>query len=183
MVNPGDDQKLIPQILARDRHALSVFYRRYTPQLHAYIVSKISVAEDAEEILQDTLFAFLEAIRDFEGHASVKTFLFSICNHKIIDFYRRKKIKHMVFSRAPNLEALVSPIVNPEDEFDTRLLKEKIHRVLAYLLPRYRRLLILKYMDDLSVSEIAGQLAVSVKSAESQLFRARKAFVERFLSI
>jgi len=183
MIKTGDDQELIPQILARDRHALSVFYRRYTPQLRAYIFGKVSQAEDAEEVLQDTLFAFLEAIRDFEGHASLKTFLFAICNHKIIDFYRRKKISHLVFSRTPNLEALVSPILNPEEEFDTRLLKEKIHRVLSYLLPNYRRLLILKYMDDLSVTEIAQQLAVSVKSAESQLFRARKAFVERFLSI
>jgi len=178
-----DDQTLIPHMLARDRHALSVFYCRYTPKLRAYILGKIRSSEDAEEVLQDTLFAFLEAIRDFEGHATVKTFLFSICNHKIIDFYRRKKISHLVFSRTPNLEALVSPILNPEEELDTRLLKEKIHRVLAYLLPNYRRLLILKYMDDLSVTEIARQLAVSVKSAESQLFRARKAFVERFLSI
>jgi RNA polymerase sigma factor (sigma-70 family) len=177
------DTELIPQILARDRHALSVFYHRYTPRLRAYILGKISSVEDAEEILQDTLFGFLEAIRDFEGHASIKTFLFSICNHKIIDFYRRKKIKHMVFSKTPNLEALVSPILNPEEELDTRLLKDKIYRVLAHLLPNYRRLLTLKYMDDLSVSEIAQQLTVSVKSAESQLFRARKAFVERFLSI
>jgi len=177
------DQELIPKILARDRNALSAFYHRYTPRLRSYIHGKVSSAEDAEEILQDTLFGFLEAIRDFEGHASVKTFLFSICNHKIIDFYRRKKIGHLVFSRTPNLEALVSPILNPEEELDTRLMKEKIHRVLTYLLPNYRRLLTLKYMDDLSVSEIARQLAVSVKSAESQLFRARKAFVERFLSI
>jgi RNA polymerase sigma factor (sigma-70 family) len=177
------DQELIPKILARDRHALSAFYHRYTPRLRAYIRSKVTPVEDAEEILQDTLFGFLEAIRDFEGHASVRTFLFSICNHKIIDFYRRKKIGHLVFSRTPNLEALVSPILNPEDELDMNLMKEKIHRVLSYLLPNYRRLLTLKYIDDLSVSEIARQLAVSVKSAESQLFRARKAFVERFLSI
>jgi RNA polymerase sigma factor (sigma-70 family) len=178
-----NDASLISQILARDRHALSVFYRRYTPRLRAYILGKVSAQEDAEEILQDTLYAFLEAIRDFEGHATINTFLFSICNHKIIDFYRRKKIKHLVFSRTPGLEILVSPLLNPEQEFDTRLLKEKIHRVLSYLLPQYRKLLILKYFDDLSVSEIARQLAVSVKSAESQLFRARKAFIERFLSI
>jgi RNA polymerase sigma factor (sigma-70 family) len=88
-----------------------------------------------------------------------------------------------VFSRIPNLEFLVSPILNPEEELDARLLKEKIHRALARVLPQYRRLLTLKYIDNLSVTEIARQLAVSVKSAESQLFRARKAFVERFLSI
>jgi len=183
MKQTADDKSLIVHMLAHDRRALSLFYHKYTPQIRRYITGKVSSVDDAEEILQDTLFAFLEAIRDFEGHASVKTFLFSICNHKIIDFYRRKKITHMVFSRTPNLEAFVSPMVNPEEELDTTFLREKIHKVLSYLLPSYRTLLILKYMDNLSVAQIATKFTVSVKSVESQLFRARKAFVQRFLSI
>jgi DNA-directed RNA polymerase specialized sigma24 family protein len=38
-------------------------------------------------------------------------------------------------------------------------------------------------MDNLTAAEIAGKFAVTLKSVESQLFRARKAFVESFLSI
>jgi DNA-directed RNA polymerase specialized sigma24 family protein len=41
----------------------------------------------------------------------------------------------------------------------------------------------LKYIDNLTVAQIASKFALSVKGAESQLFRARKAFVESFLSI
>jgi RNA polymerase sigma-70 factor (ECF subfamily) len=178
-----DDHILISQILARDRHALSLFYRRYTPRLSSFISHKINNPADAEEVLQDTLFAFLESARDFQGASSVKTFLFSICRNKIVDFYRRKKIKQVVFSRTPNLEALVSPILNPEEELDTKMLKEKIHIVLGRLLPQYRKLLVLKYMDNLTAAEIAQRFAVTLKSVESQLFRARKAFVESFLSI
>ena len=183
MVKNTDDRTLISQILARDRHALAFFYRRYTPRLSAFIRQKINNPSDAEEILQDTLFAFLEAIRDFQGASSVQTFLFSICRNKIIDFYRRKKIKQIVFSQTHNLEALVSPIFNPEEELDTVLLKEKIHIVLGNILPQYRNLLVLKYIENLTVAQIASRLAVTLKSAESQLFRARKAFVELFLSI
>ena len=100
-----EDTKLIPKILARDRVALLVFYRRFTPKLSRFIRTKIGNPADAEEILQDTLYAFLEAIRDFEGKSNVQTFLFSICQHKIIDFYRRKKIKHAVFSQMPQISA------------------------------------------------------------------------------
>jgi RNA polymerase sigma-70 factor (ECF subfamily) len=124
----------------------------------------------------------LEAIRDFQGASSIKTFLFSICQHKIIDYYRRKKIKQVVFSQTPNLEVLVSPILNPEEELDTVLLKEKIHIVFSKILPQYKKLLMLKYVDNLTVAQIASKFALSVKGAESQLFRARKAFVESFLS-
>jgi RNA polymerase sigma-70 factor, ECF subfamily len=179
----ADDQVLVRKILERDRHALSVFYRKYAPQLASHIRHKIANTGDAEEVLQDTLYAFLEAIRDFQGTSSVKTFLFSICRNKIIDYYRRKKIKQIVFSQTPNLEAIVSPILNPEEELDTVMLKEKIRKVLGILVPHYRKLIILKYDENLSVRQIAKQCAVTVRGAESQLSRARKAFVELFVSI
>jgi len=174
---------LIRQILARDRRALYFFYRTYTPGLARLINAKVSVREDAEEILQDTLLAFLEALRDFHGQAKLTTFLFAICQHKIVDFYRRRKLKQLVFSQTPQLSTLISPLLNPEEELDTTVLKEKIHQVLGRILPHYRRILVFKYLDDLSVSEIAQKLTITFKSAESQLFRARKAFIQLFLSI
>jgi RNA polymerase sigma-70 factor (ECF subfamily) len=183
MGDRASDALLITQILARDRRALSVFYRRFVPQLSSYIHSKIGDREDAEEVLQDTLFAFLEAIRDFHGKSSIKTFLFSIAHHKVVDHYRKRKLKQLVFSRAPNLEFLVSPLLSPEEELDVTILKEKIQKALSGILPQYRLLLVSKYMDNLSVADISRKFALSFKSAESQLFRARKAFVELFLSI
>lgn len=174
---------LIDKILARDRGALFTFYRQYTPKLASFIHAKISEPQDAEEVLADTLFAFLEAIRDFHGNSSVKTFLYSIAHHKIIDYYRRKKLKQIVFSRAPGLEQFVSPLVGPEEALDSKILREKIYSVLSRILPRYRTVLVSKYMENLSVADIAKKFAISFKSAESQLFRARKAFVELFISI
>ena len=178
-----DDTTLIFKILARDRQAIFTFYRRFAPKLSRFIAGKVANAADAEEILQDTLYAFLEAIRDFQGKSNIQTFLFSICQHKIVDYYRKKKLKHAVFSQMPQLEAIISPLIGPEEQLDATLVKEKIHVVLGRLLPRYRQILLLKYLDGLSVEEIAKHLAMTFKSVESQLFRARKAFVEYFISI
>ncbi len=177
------DSALVTSILSGDRRALMGFYQAYAPRLGRYIKTKVANDGDSEEILQDTLFAFLEALRDFSGKSSVQTFLYSICSHKIVDYYRRKKIVHVVFSKMPQLELLVSPLLGPEEELDTTLLKEKIRAVLARLLPQHRQILLFKYMDNLSVQEIAQKLTITFKSAESQLFRARKAFVAAFLSI
>jgi len=178
-----NDSELIKKILTRDRNALSVFYRTYTPTLRRFIKNKINNPDDAEEVLQDALFAFLEAIRDFTGASSLKTYLYAIASHKVIDWYRRKKIRHVVFSAVPQLESLIAPFVGPEEELDAILLREKIRMVLGRLLPMHRSVLVLKYTDDLTVEDIAKRLAITFKSAESQLFRARKAFVELFLSI
>ncbi len=177
------DRLLIDQILDRDKRALHIFYHTFEPKLSRRIRTKITNPTDAEEVLQDTLFAFLESIRDYTGKSSMETFLFAICNHKIIDYYRRKKVFHMVFSKTPNLEALVSPILNPEEIIDTIFVKEKIKNVLSRMIPQYRNILSLRYFESLSVAEISQRLTTTLKSVESQLFRARKAFVEAFLSL
>lgn len=178
-----EDVDFINRILHRDKRAIVLFYRVYRPKLTRFIKSKVTNPQDGEEILQDTLFAFLEALRDFGGRSTIQTFLFSICRHKIIDFYRKKKLKQVVFSQAPQLEALISPLLTPEEELDVSVLSEKIHRVMRSLVPQYRTMLTLKYFEDVSVDDIAEKFAITFKSAESKLFRARKAFVEAFLSI
>ena len=177
-----EEHELIVKILSRDRHALHVFYRTYRPRLSRLIRTKVANKNDCEEILQDTLYAFLEALRDFHGKSTLETFLFSICQNKIVDFYRRKKVKHLVFSQIPQLEALISPLLVPEESFDAVLLRERIHAVLSRLLPRYRRVLTLKYMENRTVSDIAEEFTVTVKSIEAQLFRARKSFIKAFTS-
>lgn len=178
-----EDSELIAKILSRDRQALYTFYRMYTPRLQGFIASKVQNPHDAEELFQDTLFAFLEAVRDFHGKASVKTFLFSICQHKIIDYYRRKKFRHIVFSQMPHLEELVSPILNPEEELDATILKDRLKKAFNIILPQYKIILQMKYLEDLSVEAIAQKLDLTFKSAESILFRARKAFAKAFVAI
>ena len=59
------ERELIDGIIQRNRRALARFYHTFTPKLLGRIQSKIANPKDAEEVLQDTLFAFLEAARDF----------------------------------------------------------------------------------------------------------------------
>lgn len=178
-----EEQELTQKMLLRDKHALSVFYRRYAPKLSRFIAVKIASTHDAEEVLQDTLFAFLEALRDFQGASKLETFLFAICQHKIIDYYRRKKLKHLVFSRTPYLEDIISPLLNPEEELDASELKRRLKHTFGSIMPKYRKILELKYMEGLSVADIARQFRWTIKATESLLFRARKSFVGVFESV
>jgi len=178
-----NDAQFISRLFARDRRVVLSFYRQYAPKLRNHIRRKVSSPEDAEEILQDVLCSFLEGLRDFQGKSSIKTYLFSICRYKIVDYYRRKKVKTIMFSQMPHLEKLVSPLITPEEAFDVAVVREKIRTVLSRIAPVYRRVLLLKYWEDASVSDIARELSITFKSAESRLFRARKVFVEAFLSL
>jgi len=176
------DQALVSRILARDKKALYEVYHLLLPRLKKLVSVKISDHKDAEEVLQDTFFAFLESLRDYHGEAALTTYATAICQHKIIDYYRKRKLKQVVFSQFPALEELVSPIMTPEESLDRKAIKEKIQSVLCRLTPRYKAVLLLKYQEGESVDTIASFLKTSYKTVESVLFRARRAFMLEYQS-
>lgn len=181
MINQEQRKKdflLVEGILGGEERALSEFYRFFAPRVLNYIKGRIENRADGEEVLQDTLLATIEALRDYSGRSNLTTFVYAIAAHKVVDYYRKKKIKQVLFSRLPELGELVGTLLGPEEEFDEEILREKIELTLARLKPSYGVVLVLKYVDGLSVMEIAGRLLQSVKAIESRLFRAKKAFVK-----
>jgi len=173
----SEDLRLVERVLSGEDKALWEFYKKFERTLFSYIKGKIENTKDGEEILQDILLASLEALRDFTGRSSLKTFVFAICHNKVIDYYRKKKIKQVFFSAMPELGELLTTTKGPEDKLDEKLLNEKIEKTLFNLQPEYKRVLILKYLQGLSIIEMAKNLSQTVKMVESRLFRARKAFV------
>ncbi len=69
---------------------LHKWVEEYTEELIRWAFHKVSDIQQAEDLVQDTFLAAAEKIGSFKGNSSPKTWLFSILNHKIIDFYRKK---------------------------------------------------------------------------------------------
>lgn len=171
---------MVSGILQGDERALRVFYQTYRRPLSRFISNRIANEQDNEELLQDVLVGAIDALRDFSFRSSLFTFLCSIAQHKIIDFYRRKKIRHVVFSKLGDVESLLSSLSGPEDALNDELVRVKIRETFRKIVPAYGKILKWKYIYGYSVEEIAQKLSTTYKSTESQLFRARKAFVAAY---
>jgi len=145
-------------------------------KLKKYIFSKVRENSDAEEILQETLISAHESFVFFEGKSSFLTWACSIANHEIADFYRKKKIKILLFSHFPFLENIISQALSPDEVFEKQELRKEVKKILSELAEGYSQILRLKYYQGLSMSEIAKQLKTTIKAVESRLSRAREAF-------
>jgi len=132
--------------------------------------------EDVEEIVQETLLSAWESLAMYQGKSSLFTWLYSIARHEVADFYRKRKIKQVVFSRLPFLKELVDKALGPELAYQELEVKRKIVKTFKGISEGYSKILRLKYVEGLSVKEIASGLGVSVKAVESRLSRARGAF-------
>jgi RNA polymerase sigma-70 factor (ECF subfamily) len=180
-VKGGDEQTLIRKILDGDKKAVQIFYERNKKRLFEFILRKVSEKKDAEEILQDTFLSAMDSLALFSGKSKLLTFLCGIAKHEISDYYKKKRIKAIVFSRFESWQFLVDKSLRPDEQLMKKELKLKIEKVLRMILPKYKRLIKLKYIEGFSIKEIANNLKISEKSVESALFRARKAFLIAFV--
>lgn len=76
--------------MVEQNNALSAWVDTYTQPMYKWAYNKVSDSEMAKDLVQDTFLAAAEKLSSFKGDSSPKTWLFSILNHKIIDYYRKK---------------------------------------------------------------------------------------------
>lgn len=174
------EQELVRKVLQGDEEAIRKLYEKYSPSLFVFIASKVGKREDVEEILQDTWVSIFDSLPMFSAKSSFLTWAKSIALHEVADFYRKRKIKSIVFSRLPFLENLVSQALGPELAYQEKEVKEDLQKVLARLSEGYSKILRLKYIEGLSMAQISRRLNISIKAVESRLSRARRAFQKQW---
>lgn len=177
-----EEKELLEKIIKKDEKALLRVYKKYHPLIFKYVKSQITNYQTAEELTQDIFLDFIEALRDFRFQSSLKTFIFSIARHKVIDQIRKKKIKSILFSHLPSFIVEGLKVIFIDEEIDKKELMEKISNIIDSLPNDYRLILRLKYIEGVKIREIAGKLKMNFKAAESLLFRARKSFIKVYNS-
>lgn len=173
------ESELIEKLMHKDEISFRLFYEFTRTPLLKYLQKNLD-KDDAEEVLHDTYIAFIEGLRSFRGQSTLKTYLYSIGKRKAIDKLRRKKAKKILFSYLP--DSFVDSIAKVflKDEVDKKLLAYRIGKILDNLPHDYALILRLKYKEDYSVVQIAERINVSFKTAESLLYRARRAFIKAY---
>jgi RNA polymerase sigma-70 factor (ECF subfamily) len=158
--------------IVADRAAFRDWYDDALPRVYRYLLARCGHdVELAEELTQQT---FVEALRrrsSFDGRSDAVTWLCAIGRHKLVDHYRRAGREQQRHLR------LVGELTEGRADFWSRhVLQSQVQAGLAELPGEQRIVLVLRYLDRLSVREIATTIGRSEKATESLLSRAREAF-------
>jgi RNA polymerase sigma-70 factor (ECF subfamily) len=188
MADPNADRFLAARMVRGDEAAFSEFFDATFPALFRFALTRVEGNEDAaEEVVQATLCRAMRKIAGWRGEASLFTWLCTICRHEISHWYQqRKKAGLTVDLTDDTLEiraALESLGAAAGDAGDRRETSRIVQLVLDRLPTRYGDALEWKYIEGLSVVEIATRLGVAPKAAESILTRARVAFRDAFTAV
>lgn len=169
-------EQFISLILEGDPQAVKQFYDTYAPKLYTYFSHRLSQREDSEVFVNDTLLEAIDALPLFQRKSSLTTWLYKIAHNKLVDFYRKKKVKSLLLSQIPFLQIVAQEVYEPEFQFEKNKIRDKIEVTLRKLSYKYRQVLQMHYEEQRSIKEIAQVLDLSPKATESLLFRARKKF-------
>jgi RNA polymerase sigma-70 factor (ECF subfamily) len=177
------DSRLTQRLLAGDEQAFREFFDTAFPKLYRFALARLRNSDDAVDVVQHTLCKAFEHLDSYRGEASLFGWMCQICRNAINDRSRRAPHEPLSVGLLEDdadvrgiLEAIVAPEEDePEQQASRRETVRLVQAALDSLPGRYGDVLEWKYVDGLSVKEIARRLAVGPKAAESLLTRARTA--------
>jgi len=180
-----DDRKLVKRMLAGEEQAFEEFFEGHFARLYRFALPRVGQdADAAEEVVQAALCKAISALKSWRGEAALFTWICTFCRHEISGHYRQSGrapqsmgLIEVAPDTGPGLVRLAErPGRAPDDEAQRRDEARLVQETLDILPPRYGNALEWKYIQGLSVGEIAARLRVGTKAAESLLTRARRAF-------
>jgi RNA polymerase sigma-70 factor, ECF subfamily len=179
------DQALSRRILAGDAAAFRSLFDSFFPRLYRFALARLGGDEEAaSEVVQQTFCKAIEGLDSYRGEAALYTWFCQVCRNVLIDYRRansREARTVVLLEDQPNVRAILEALAAPAaDQPDLHAWQQDVRRLVQAtvdtLPERYGVILEWKYVDGLSVEDIAARLDIGAKAAESLLTRARHAF-------
>ena len=159
------DNELLARAAAGEQAAVRELLDSVGPVVYGYVYARVGGNDTvAEDVVQET---FVEAVRSaatFRGESALSTWMCTIA--------RRRLARHFEHERRQEVARRGLTVVPAEDmpSFEDR---DEVVRALGRLTPLHRQVLVLKYLDQRSVEEIAQELGRTAVQVQSLLQRAR----------
>ena len=161
--------------------AFADFYQRTFRDVYRYVFRAVLGDRAlAEDLTQETFAAVVSAVREGRAEVNSMPWMIGVARHKVIDHYRKaeNEQRRMASVWGSGSKGSVEQLENFEDEEPSRILE-----ILRGVSPIHRLVLVLRYVDDLPVSEIARSVDRSVHATESLLVRARRDLVHNYRGV
>ncbi len=173
------DDELVRRVRGGDRSVFPVLVRRHNGRLYRAARAILKDPAEAEDVVQDAWVRAYEALPGFEGRAPFASWLARICVHESLA--RLRKRQRVEPTEEEGERHMGTAEVDPERRAAARELTGLVEKLVDDLPEHYRLVFVLRAVEELSVAEVAGELAVEEDTVKSRFHRARKLLQERIL--
>ena len=173
--------KRIKQVLKGDQDAFAEVIELYKDKVFQICFRMLGNRHEAEDIAQEAFIRAYVNIHTFNQKRKFSTWLYRIATNLCIDRIRKKKPDYYLDAEVKGTEGLTmySQVAAegqlPEEEVEEMELQAEIQRQILKLPDKYRSVIVLKYIEELSLQEISEILDLPLGTVKTRIHRGREA--------
>ncbi|NND72778.1 MAG: RNA polymerase sigma factor [Rhodothermales bacterium] len=161
------DDNLVELAKGGDHAAFRQLVERYQRDVLVTVVGILGNSDAVDDVVQDTFIRLHKSLAQFEGRASLKTYLTKIAMNKSLDHLRKEKRRS---KREVNLDERSHGNINPVEQ--DNLADKIVWKAVDSLPEKYKAVVVLRLIDGYSTEEVAQILEIKYGTVLSRLSRA-----------
>lgn len=174
------DVELVQAALKGGQRAYGKLMERYRDSIFFMVQKMINNREDADDITMDSFGKAFSSLDKYNPDYAFSTWLYRIAINNCIDFSRKKRIEiisidtpHKDEEGSTQPKDFEATELGPEEKYMKKQRVLMMQNVLGQINGKYRKLIEMRYLQELSYDEIAEALNMPLGTVKAQLFRAK----------
>ncbi len=177
MRNPLKEKILFLKVKNKDKEAFGQFYDLYVTRIYRFIFFKVNSVHDAQDLTSEVFLKVWQYIKEDKSIKNLNAFIYMVARNSVIDFYRSRSKKEEI--EGPVEENYMPHIIDEDSDLQNKFIisseVQETLKGLECLKDEFKELIILKYLDELSTSEISQVLGKSKGAIRVSIHRALNA--------
>ena len=173
-------KQIVKQVKKGNKEAFALIIEAYEARIHQHCYRMLGSFHEAEEVTQETFVKAYTNIHSFKQKQNFTPWLYRIATNTAIDWMRKKKPLYIldqpiaVGENVTFLDQMEHPTSTPEEQLENKEVQDEVQHYLLQLPEKYRAVLVLKYIDELSLQEISEVLDLPTGTVKTQLHGGRE---------
>lgn len=164
-----EERHLIEQAKRGDKHAFGKLYQRHVEAVYRYVFGRVRDKAVAEDITAQVFLKALEGLARYQpGDSPFAAWLYAIARARVVDHWRQQGRR----PQAELIDALPSDEPQPGEFVDNEIAWNRAIDVIARLTDDQQDVILLRFIGEMSLSEVADILGKSVEAVKAIQHRA-----------
>lgn len=172
-----DDRALTRMVSQGDSRAFDALFARHRDAIYAMLVKRTSNTDDVEDLMQEAFMKAFLNIGRYNPDYDFGAWICTIAKNTFVDFNRSRKANALNPDHNLPLDgkcnARQTSLPTPEESIINAQQRAQIERYIEQLPENYRRMFVLRFLDEYSYEEIADALDMKIGTVKTQIFRVR----------
>lgn len=169
-LNRLSDHELLNNYISGNEISINILLDRHRKRIFDYIYMMVKSQDIADDIFQETLIKVVRFVREgrYTENGKFLSWVLRIAHNQVIDYFRQKKQRNNISEGDAGYDLLNHPKFSDrtvEEQLITDQIEADVRKLIDFLPPEQKEVVLMRYYMGLSFKEIAEQTNVSINTA------------------